>query len=73
MTSVEKMEEFLIEQRLWYVERMDEERGPVEALHIEVDGTKKRKIKRDGKKRWNVTRLPEVCKGWMHKIMKDGD
>ena len=50
MTGVEKMEEFLIEQRLWHVERMDEERGPVEALHIEVDGTKKRKIEKEMEK-----------------------
>ena len=39
MTGVEKLEEFLREQRLrWmgHVERMDEERGPVKALHLEV-------------------------------------
>ena len=48
MTSVERLEEFLREQRLqWlgHVKRMDEERGPVEALHLEVDGTKKERPK----------------------------
>ena len=45
MTSVERLEEFLREQRLGHVERMDEEKGPVKALLLEVDGKKKdRKI-----------------------------
>ena len=64
MTGVERLEEFLREQRLrWlgHLERMDEERGPVKALHLEVDGTKKENRKRDGKKYRNVTWLPEVC------------
>ena len=45
MTGVERLEVFLREQRLrWlgHVERIDEERGPVKALHLEVDGTKKK-------------------------------
>ena len=44
MTGVERSEEFLREQKLrWlgHVKRMDEERGPVKALHLEVKGTKK--------------------------------
>ena len=44
MMGVERLEEFLREQTLrWlgHVERMDEERGSVKALHLEVDGTKK--------------------------------
>ena len=52
MTDVERLEEFLREQRLrWlgHVERMNEERGPVKALHFEVCGTNKGKPK----KRWN--------------------
>ena len=46
-----RLEEFLKEKRLrWlgHVERMDEERGPVKALFLEVDGTKKERPK----KRW---------------------
>ena len=44
------MEEFLRKKRLrWlgHVERMDEERGPVEALLLEVDGTKKGRSKKE--------------------------
>ena len=51
MTGVVKLEEFLREKRLqWlgHVERMNEERGPVKALLLEVDGTKKGRPK----KRW---------------------
>ena len=51
MTGVVRLEEFLREKRLrWlgHVERMDEERGPVKTLLLEVDGTKKGKPK----KRW---------------------
>ena len=51
LTGVERLEEYLREQRLlWlgHVEKMDEELGPGKALHIEVDGTKKRRPK----KRW---------------------
>ena len=53
MTCVERLEEFLREQRLrWlgHVERMDEERGPVKALKLEVDGTKKGRPKKRWKK-----------------------
>ena len=51
MTGVVRLEEFLREKRLrWlgYVERMDEERGLVKALLLEIDGTKKGR----SKKRW---------------------
>ena len=51
MMDVVRLEEFLREKRLrWlgHVERMDEERGPVKALLLEVDGTKKGRPK----KRW---------------------
>ena len=51
MTGAVRLEEFLREKRLrWlgHVERMDEERGPVNALLLEVDGTKKGRPK----KRW---------------------
>ena len=51
MTGVEGLEEFLKQQRLQrlgHVERIDEERGPVQALLLEVDGTKKGRPK----KRW---------------------
>ena len=43
MMSVERLEEFQREQRLqWlgHVERMDEERDPVKAPLLEVDGSK---------------------------------
>ena len=46
ITGVERLEEFLKEQRLqWlrYVERKDEERIPVKTLHLQVEGTKKTK------------------------------
>ena len=49
MTGVERFEEFLREQTLrWlgHVERMDEERVPVKALHLEVNGTKTGRPKR---------------------------
>ena len=51
MTGVVRLEEFLREKRLrWlrHVERMDEERGPLKALLLEVDGTYKGR----SKKRW---------------------
>ena len=51
MTGVVILEEFLREKRLrWLgdVERMDEKRGPVKTLLLEVDGTKKGRPK----KRW---------------------
>ena len=51
MTGVVRLEEFLREKRLrWlgHVERMNEERGPVKSLLLEVDGTKKGRPK----KRW---------------------
>ena len=41
MTDVEKLEEFLREQRLrWQecMERIDKERAPVKALHFQADG-----------------------------------
>ena len=53
MMGVERLEEFLREQWLrWlgHVERMDEEKGPVKALHLEVDGTKKGRPKKRWKK-----------------------
>ena len=43
MTGVVRLEEFLREKRLrWlgHVDRMDEKRGPVKALFLEVDRTK---------------------------------
>ena len=51
MTGVVRLEEFLREKRLrWlgHVERMDEKKGPVTALILEVEGTKKGRPK----KRW---------------------
>ena len=51
MTGVVRLEEFLREKRLRWLgheERMDEERGPVKALLLVVDGTKKGRPK----KRW---------------------
>ena len=51
MTGVVRLEEFLREKRLqWlgHVERMNEGRGPVKALLLKVDGTKKG----SPKKRW---------------------
>ena len=53
MTGVVRLEEFLREKRLrWlgHVVKMDEERGPVKALLLEVNGTKKEDRKRGGKK-----------------------
>ena len=50
-TGLVRLEEFLREKRLrWlgHVDRMDEERGPVKTLLLEVDGTKKGRPK----KRW---------------------
>ena len=52
MTGVVRLEEFLGEKRLrWlgHVERMDEERGPVKALLLVVDGTKKGRQKKRSK------------------------
>ena len=49
MTGVVRLEEFLREKRLrWlgHIEKMDEERGPVKTLLLEVDGTKKGKPKK---------------------------
>ena len=52
MTRVERVEEFMREQRLrWlgHVEKIDEESSPVKALHLEVDGSKtKDRKERDG-------------------------
>ena len=51
MTGVEKIEEYLRSQRLrWFghVERMSEQRAPVKAMKVIVDGTKKGRPK----KRW---------------------
>ena len=63
MTGVERLEEFLREQRLrWlgHVERMDEERGPVKALHLKVDETKKGRPK----KRWKeVLKRDMIARG----------
>ena len=53
MTGVVRLEEFLREKRLrWleHLERMNKERGPVKALLLDVDGTKKEDRKRGGKK-----------------------
>ena len=53
MTGVVRLEEFLREKRLrWlgHVERMDEKRGPVEALLLEVEWDKKRKTEKEVKK-----------------------
>ena len=53
MTGVVRLEEFLREKRLrWvgHVERMNEERGPVKALLLEVEEQKKEDRKRGGKK-----------------------
>ena len=44
MTGLEKIHDFLWEQRLrWlgHVKRMNKERGPVKALHFNLDGTKR--------------------------------
>ena len=49
---------------------MDEKRGLVKALHLEVDETKKKKTEKEMKE------LPEcdiLTRGWMHKIVEDGD
>ena len=57
MTSEERLEKFLREQTLqWlgHVERIDEERGPVEALHLKLVG-KKKKAEKKVKKCWNAT------------------
>ena len=50
MTGVVRLEKFLREKWLrWlgHVERMDEERGPVKTLLLEVKGTKKRKTEKE--------------------------
>ena len=59
MTGVERLEEFLRKQRLQWlglVERTDEERSPVKALHLEVDGTKTGRPKKRWKEvlKWDV-------------------
>ena len=55
------------------MERMDEERGPVTALHLAVNGTKKGRPKKQRLKEvLEYDMISEVCKGWMHKIVKDG-
>ena len=70
MTGVVRLEEFLREKRLrWleHVERMDEERGPVKALLLEVDGTK-----RKPKKRWKeVLEFDMTARGLMLQIVKE--
>ena len=51
MTGVESIDEFLREQRLQWlgrVERMDKESGPAKTLHFNLDGTKTHRPK----KRW---------------------
>ena len=71
MTSAERLEEFLREQRLqWlgHVKRMDEERGPVEALHLKVDGT----IKERPKKRWKeMLRCDMTARGFQSLDVQD--
>ena len=47
LTGVDKMKEFMRGQRLlWlgHVERMDENRGPANVLHFQMDGSKDLKI-----------------------------
>ena len=49
MTGEERLEKFLREQRLrclGHVERIDEGRGPVEALHLKLVGKKKAEKKK---------------------------
>ena len=63
MTGVERLEEFLREQRLrWLgqVEKKDEERGPVKVLHLEVDRTKKVRPK---KRRKEVLECDVIARG----------
>ena len=53
MTGVEKIEEFLREQRLrWFghMDRMDDEKNPVKAKHFLGDGIKKGRPKKRWKK-----------------------
>ena len=46
---------------LGHVERMDEKRGPVKALHLEADGTKNEKPK----KRWKeVLECDMIARGF---------
>ena len=63
ITGVERLEEFLKEQRLqWlrYVERMDEERITIKTLHLQVEGTKKRRPKQ----RWKeVLKCDMIARG----------
>ena len=52
ITGEERLEKFLREQRLrWlgHVERIDEGRGPVEALHLKLVGKKKAEKKKEKK------------------------
>ena len=73
MAGVVRLEEFLREQRLqWlgHVERKYEERGPLKALRLETDTTKKGRLEKRLK---IVLECDMIVKGWMHKIMKDGD
>ena len=48
LTGVDEMKEFMRGQRsrwLGHVERMDENRVPTNALHFQMDGSKKRRPK----------------------------
>ena len=79
MTGVVRLKEFLREKRLrclGHVEGMDEERGPVKALLLEVNGTKNGRPK----KRWKeVLKCDMTARGLQRldaqllKIVKDGD
>ena len=67
MTGVVRLEEFLREKRLrWFghVERMDEKRGPVKALLLEVDGTKKERPK----KRWKEVLECDTTARSLHRL-----
>ena len=67
MMGVVRLEEFLREKRLrWFrhVERMDEERDPVKALLLEVDGTKKERPK----KRWKEVLERDMTAGGLQRL-----
>ena len=71
MMEAEGIEESFKEQRshwLGYMERMDNERGPVKALHLDVDGSKKDRPK----KRWKeVVEKDMVDRGLQMKDAQD--